>query len=162
MVPPGKDASQWELWRREGTIRGTVAAMGGTSVLMAAVFGFVSVAGWRSPDNLPVGPLLILIALVLAVVFAAYSLSSRWACRAASRNGASPSPDEQEEDKLWIAGGLHNNPKNPHIMVPKRSGSGTGMTVNVGNAKGRAAVAVFLAVFVVLPLVIGGILALSR
>ena len=160
MVPPSKDASTWELWRREGTIRGTVAAMGGVSALTAALVGLLSVAGWRNPDALPMGPVLILVALILAVVLVAYALSSRWARRSALKSGVMPTAEEQEEDKLWTVGGLYNNPDDPHILVPKRSGSGTGMTVNVGNAKGRAAVVIFLAVFVVLPLALGGILAL--
>ncbi|MET4059434.1 putative membrane protein [Arthrobacter sp. UYP6] len=160
MVPPSNNATKWELWRREGTICGTVAAMGGASALIAALVGVLAVAGWQNPDSLPVGPVLILIALILGVVAASYALSTRWARRTAQKNGVMPTAEEQEEDKLWIAGGLYNNPDNPHILVPKREGAGTGLTVNVGNSKGRAAVVAFLGVFVVFPLVLGGILAL--
>ncbi|MCC3269504.1 DUF1648 domain-containing protein [Arthrobacter gengyunqii] len=155
MVPPSQDATAWELWRREGMIRGTVATMGGVSALTAALVGLLSVAGWRNPDALPMGPVLILLALILAVVFVAYTLSSRWARRSALKSGVMPTAQEQEEDKQWTVGGLYNNPDDPHILVPKRSGSGTGMTVNVGNAKGRAAVVVFLGLFVGVPLVFG-------
>ena len=160
MAPAAQDASPWELWRREGTIRGTVAAMGGTSVLLAALMGLLAVAGWNNPDSLPLGPVLVLVALILAVTAAAYALCSRWARRAALRNGVSPTGEEAQADKLWVAGGLYNNPDDPHILVSKRPGSGTGMTVNVGHAKGRAAVAIFLALFVGLPVLLGLILAL--
>ena len=50
MVPPNRDATLWELYRREGMIRGTVAAMGGTSVLIAVIIGFLTAAGWKNPE----------------------------------------------------------------------------------------------------------------
>lgn len=160
MAPPSKDPTPWELWRREGMIRGIVAAMGIISALITALVGLLSVAAWKNPDHLSAWPVLILVALILGAIFAADALSSRWARRSALKNGVTPTAEEEEEDKLWTVGGFYNNPNDPHILVPKRSGSGTGMTVNIGNAKGRGAVVVFLAVFVVLPLVLGGILAL--
>ncbi len=160
MIPATRDTSPWENWRREGTIRGTIAAMGGTSLLLAALMGLLAVAGWNNPDSLPLGPLLVLVALILANVFVVYSLCSRWARRTALRNGVSPTEEEAEEDKLWVAGGFYNNPADPRVLVPKRSGSGTGLTVNVGHRKGRAAVVVFLAVCVGLPLLFGVIFSL--
>lgn len=160
MVPRNPDATPWELWRREGTIRGIVAGMGGMSVLMAVLMGVVSVSAWRNPDGFPAGSVLLVIVLILVAVLAASALSSRWARRTALRNGITPTVREQEEDKLWIAGGIYNNPKDPRIIVPKRAGSGTGVTVNIGNSKGRAAVVVFLTFFVVVPLVLLGVSAL--
>ncbi|MFJ7750911.1 DUF1648 domain-containing protein [Arthrobacter sp. NPDC097144] len=160
MIPPNQNATPWELWRREGTIRGLVAGMGGMSVLLAALMGVMSVSAWRNPDGFPSASVLILIVLILVGVIAASALSSRWARRTALRNGITPTVPEQEEDKLWIAGGIYNNAKDPRVIVPKRAGFGTGVTVNVGNSKGRAAVVIFLAVFVGIPLVLLGVSAL--
>lgn len=164
MDPPDKDkeATGWDLYRREGMIRGTVAGMGCASILTAVLIGFLTVAGWKNPEHVPPGPALLLTALILGVVLGSYRIASGWARRTALAAGVLPTAAEQEEEKLWIAGGLYNNPEDPHILVPKRTGSGTGtgMTVNVGNSKGRAAVVVFLAVFVVFPLILGTVLAL--
>jgi uncharacterized membrane protein len=160
MVPPDRDATPWELYRREGMIRGTVAALGGTSVLLAAIFGFLAVAGWKNPDHVPLWPALLLTALILGVVLVSYAASSRWARLTALGKGIRPTAAEQEEEKLWTVGGLYNNPEDPHVLVSKRTGTGTGLTVNVGNSKGRAAVVIFLIVFVVFPLVLGTIAAL--
>lgn len=160
MVPRNPDATPWELWRREGTIRGIVAGMGGMSVLMAALMAVVSVSAWKNPDGFPAGSVLLVIVLILVAALGASALSSRWARRTALRNGITPTVREQEEDKLWIAGGIYNNPKDPRIIVPKRGGFGTGVTVNIGTSKGRAAVVVFLTFFVAVPLVLLGVSAL--
>ncbi|MCC9196710.1 DUF1648 domain-containing protein [Arthrobacter sp. zg-Y820] len=160
MVPPDRDATPWGLYRREGMIRGTVAALGGTSVLLAVIVGFLTVAGWKNPDHVPLWPALLLTALILGVVLASYAAASRWARRTALDRGIRPTAAEQEEEKLWTVGGFYNNPEDPHVLVPKRTGTGTGLTVNVGNSKGRTAVVVFLSVVVVFPLVLGTIVAL--
>ncbi|MCC9174254.1 DUF1648 domain-containing protein [Arthrobacter sp. zg-Y179] len=160
MVPPEKDPSPWELYRREGMIRGTVVALGGTSVLIAALIGALTVAGWRSPDHVSGGPALVMIPLILGFLVLSYTAAARWARRTAERHGARPTEEEEEEEKRWVGGILYNDPNDPHILVPKRSGSGTGLTVNVGNRRGRTAVVVFLVVFVVLPAVFGVFLAL--
>lgn len=160
MVPPSRESTDWELYRREGMIRGTVAGMGAASLLLAALIGFISVAGWKAPDRVPLWPALVLGVLILAGVLVSYQAASRWARRTAVRSGVSPTADEQEEEKLWIAGILYNNPDDPHVLVPKRDGAGTGLTVNVGNRRGRAAVVIFLLLFVALPLVFGLIQAL--
>ncbi|UWX96138.1 DUF1648 domain-containing protein [Arthrobacter zhaoxinii] len=157
MVPPEKNPSDWELYRREGMVRGTVVALGGTSVLIAALIGALTVAGWRSPDHVRGGPALVVIPLILGFLILSYAAAARWARRTAERDGVSPTVEEQEqeEDKRWVGGILYNDPNDPHILVPKRSGTGTGLTVNVGNRRGRAAVVVFLVVFVVVPTVFG-------
>ena len=160
MVPAEQRATVWERYRREGMIRGTIAAMGGVGVLLACILGYLTVNGWRNPEQVALWPALTGTGLLLAAVVAAYALASRWARRTALARGTHPTEEEQAEDRLWVAGGFYNNPDDPHVLVPKRSGSGTGMTVNVGNAKGRAAVVVFLAVFVGIPLVLGVVLAL--
>ena len=160
MAAPAKEATEWELYRREGMIRGTVAGMGVSSLLLAALIGFMAVAGWEAPDRVPLWPALVLGVLILAGVLVSYQAASRWARRTALRDGISPTAGEQEEGKLWIAGILYNNPDDPHILVPKRDGAGTGLTMNVGNSRGRAAVVVFLLVFVAGPLILGLVLAL--
>ncbi|MCQ1995124.1 DUF1648 domain-containing protein [Arthrobacter sp. zg-Y1171] len=151
MVPPETDSSDWELYRREGTIRGTVAALGWTSFLIAVLIGTLTVAGWRTPDHVPAGPALVMVALILGCLVLCYAAGARWARRTAERDGVRPTAEEQEEEKRWVGGILYNDPNDPHVLVPKRSGSGTGLTVNVGNRAGRTAVVVFLVVFVVLP-----------
>lgn len=144
-------------------IRGTVAAMGSTAVLIAVIFGFLTVTGWNNPKHVPVWPVLLLTAVILGAVLASYAMASRWARRTALHEGIRPTAAEQKEEKLWTVGGLfYNNPEDPHVLVPKRTGTGTGLTVNVGNSMGRAAVAIFLCVFVVVPLVLGTIGALER
>ncbi|MDM7989638.1 DUF1648 domain-containing protein [Arthrobacter sp. zg-Y877] len=160
MILPDKDPSDWELYRREGMIRGTVAALGGTSVLVAALIGGLTVAGWRTPDHVPAGPALMMVPLILGCLFLSYTAAGRWARRTAERDGVHPTAEEREEDKRWVGGILYNDPNDPHILVPKRSGSGTGLTVNVGNRRGLTAVVVFLMVFVVLPTVFGVFMAL--
>jgi uncharacterized membrane protein len=160
IAPPAEDASPWKLYVREGVNRGTVAALGSTSILLAALFGFFAVAGWLAPDHLPLWPVITLTALILGVIPVSYASASRWARRTAAAREIVPTESETEDEKLWVAGVLYNNPADPHVLVPKRSGTGLGLTVNVGNRKGRIAVAVFLAVFVILPLVLGVVLAL--
>ncbi|AOY72379.1 DUF5808 domain-containing protein [Paenarthrobacter ureafaciens] len=61
---------------------------------------------------------------------------------------------------MWVAGVIYHNPENPHVLVPKRAGTGVGWTVNVGSHKGSLVVGVFLGGFVVLPIVLGVIASL--
>ena len=160
MDQPDKDASLWKLYGREAVIRGTVAAMGGTSILLAVLFGFLAAAGWVNPDRVPLWPAIVLTALILAVIPVSYAAASRWAHRTAHHQGIRPTEAEEQESRLWVAGIIYNNPEDPQLLVPRRAGTGLGLTVNVGNRKGRIAVAIFLTVFVVFPLVLGVVLAL--
>jgi len=79
--------------------------------------------------------------------------ASRWARRAAALDGVYPTAEEQAEDAKWVAGILYNDPADPHVLVAKRQGSG--MSVNVGNPRGRTVTVIFLMLFVVLPMGIG-------
>lgn len=160
MVQVDDDASLWERYRREGTIRGTVAVLGGTSVLIAAIIGFLSVAGWTTPDHVAWWPAAVVTALFLVVIPVSYAAAARWARRTASAQGIHPTAADEQEEKLWIAGVLYNDPNDPHLLVAKRAGTGVGLTVNVGNTRGRVAVAVFLGLFVVLPVILGVVAAL--
>lgn len=155
-----KDASPWKLYSREAVVRGTVAAMGGTSILLAVLFGFLAVAGWINPDRVPLWPAIVLTALILAVIPVSYAAASRWAHRTAHHQGIRPTEAEEQESRLWVAGVIYNNPEDPHVLVPKRAGTGVGWTVNVGSRKGRVVMGVVLGVFVVLPIVLGVVLAL--
>lgn len=160
MIIPDNEPSLWELYRREGMIRGTIAAMGGTTILIAVLSGYFAVAGWTNPDHVSSWPALLLTALILGIVPLSYAAASQWAHRTALSRGIRPTAAEEEEEKLWIAGILYNNPDDPHILVPKRSGTGIGLTVNVGTPKGRAVSVIFLVVFVVGPLALGAMAAL--
>ncbi|WP_217376592.1 DUF5808 domain-containing protein [Paenarthrobacter ureafaciens] len=80
--------------------------------------------------------------------------------RTAHYQGIRPTEAEEQESRLWVAGVIYNNPEDPHVLVPKRAGTGVGWTVNVGSRKGRVVMGVFLGVFVVLPIVLGVVLAL--
>ncbi|MFF1830505.1 DUF1648 domain-containing protein [Paenarthrobacter sp. NPDC058040] len=160
MIIPDNEPSLWELYRREGMIRGTIATLGSTTILIAVLSGFFAVAGWANPNHVSSWPALLLTALILGVIPLSYASASRWAHRTALSRGIRPTAAEEEEEKLWIAGILYNNPDDPHILVPKRSGTGIGLTVNVGSPKGRAVSVIFLVVFVVAPLALGAMAAL--
>lgn len=160
MVPPDKDATDWSLYGREGMLRGTIAVLGGTSILTAIMIGYLCVAGWTNPEHVPLWPAVMTTALIFALIPVAFTAASRWSRRTALRRGITPTAAEQKEEKLWIAGFLYNNPDDPDIWVPKRTGTGTGFTLNIGNTKGRTATIIFLAVFVALPLIFGLISAL--
>ncbi|MFJ4208517.1 DUF1648 domain-containing protein [Paenarthrobacter sp. NPDC089675] len=155
MVVPDQEPSAWELHRQEGLIRGTIAALGCTSFLIAVLSGFFTVAGWANPDRVPLWPALLLTALILGAIPVSYASSSRWARRTALGQGIKPTALEENEDKLWIVGILYNNPADARVLVPKRPGTGIGLTVNVGSPKGRAISIVFTILFVVVPLVLG-------
>ncbi|MBD8045410.1 DUF1648 domain-containing protein [Arthrobacter sp. Sa2BUA2] len=155
MVQENENASPWELYRREGMIRGTVAALGATSFLMAVVIGYLTLAGWTTPDRAPIWPALAATGAVLVALTCAFAAATRWARRAAEREGVYPSAEENAEDSKWVAGILYNDADDPHVLVSKRQGTGTGMTVNVGNRRGRAVVVIFLLLFVGLPLGLG-------
>lgn len=155
MVVPDKEPSIWELYRQEGLIRGTIAALGCTSFLIAVLSAFFTVAGWANPGRVPAWPVLFLTALILGVIPLSYASASRWARRTALGQGISPTASEEKEDKNWIVGILYNNPADPRVLVPKRPGTGIGLTVNVGSPKGRALSIIFLIVFVGLPLMLG-------
>ncbi|MCC3282448.1 DUF1648 domain-containing protein [Arthrobacter caoxuetaonis] len=155
MTPADPNATPWEAFRREGMIHGTVSAMGIVSLLLAGCVGYLSIQGWQDPAQVAVWPALLLSGAVLIAIGGTYAAASRRARREAARHGIFPSDQEQAEDAKWIAGILRNDPDDPHVLVPKRKGSGTGLTVNVGNARGRAAVVAFLVFVVLLPAGLG-------
>lgn len=156
-VPVKKTASEWELYRREGMLRGTVAALGFCSLIFSLLFGGISALSWTQPDVLPAWPILIGVSVVLLAVGGAYAVGQRWSRKAAARAEVAPTPEERAEDQLWVAGILYNNPQDPHIMVRKREGTGYGLTVNIGNRKGRYGALLFLALVLLAPVGLAGL-----
>ena len=100
-------------------------------------------------------PALVLSGCILAVMIPVYAAAERNSRREAARRGIHPTDEERADDAKWIGGILLNDPRNPHVLVPKRNGTGTGLTVNVGNVRGRTAVVLFLIVVIVLPVGLG-------
>jgi len=155
MSPAEPSPSAWRRIQREGAERGAVALLGVTSLLTALLTGTASLPTWRGDDTFnPAGTIVLCLALLGAAfpVFAGYG---RWASRRAEAAGVTPSAEEAAEDRLWLPGGIYNDPATPEVMVPKRAGHGYGLTVNVGHRKGRSVVAVFLVLVVGLPLGLG-------
>ena len=155
MTPAEPGTSSWEGYRRQGSIRGTVSALGLCSVAVSAVIGLMTVAGWRTPELVPIWPVLALLPLVLILLPASFAYETKRALRAAETQGFHPTAEESAEEAKWVAGSLYKDAADSRILVSKRPGSGMGMTVNIGNRKGRAAVVLFLVLFVGLPLAAG-------
>lgn len=155
MTQAAKDPTDWQRYRQEGTQRGIVAALGWVSLLTALLMGAISYQGWTSPDSLSVfWPTTLYVLSIFAAVILPFRSWERWADRQASAQGVHPSEEERAEDRLWLPGGIYNNPEDDRIMVSKREGYGIGATVNVGPRKGKITVAVFLAVFVLGPILL--------
>ncbi|CAM3306481.1 hypothetical protein PSET11_03225 [Arthrobacter ulcerisalmonis] len=147
-------ASDWERFRHEGTIRGTLAVLGFCALVFSIMFGQLSVAGWTQPEQFSGWPVVVGILALLAALAGAFAVAQRWSRAAAGRAGIAPTSAERAEDDKWIAGILYNDPADPHLWVPKRAGPGLGLTINVGHRKGRVAVIVFLVLVIVLPFVL--------
>ncbi|MGW9405372.1 DUF1648 domain-containing protein [Arthrobacter sp. NPDC055585] len=143
--------SAWDELRRRGNIAGTVSALGVCSLIVAVVIGTLTVAGWRTPELVPIWPALTVMPLVLAALPACYGWETRRALQAARNQGINPTDEEAAEEAKWIAGILYNDEADPRVLVSKRRGSGMGMTINIGNRAGRTAVVVFLIVCALLP-----------
>lgn len=155
LMNPPKDPSAWKRYRLEGAERATVAVLGWISLLTVLLVGYLGVQGWTTPQAVSFRwPLAVYLVLVFVMIFLPYRRWSRWADAQAAEYGFAPTAEEEAEERLWLPGGIYNNPDEPLIMVPKREGYGTGLTVNVGNRAGRAAVVVFLVLFVGGPLVL--------
>lgn len=156
MVPvftqPAREPSGWARFRHEGVARATVSVLGWVSLLTALFVGWLSVSGWTTPERIAMRWPLVLYLVALAVfLFQPFRRWRRWSDRQAEEAGFAPTPQEAAEDRLWLPGGIYNNPDEPRVMVPKREGHGTGLTINVGNRTGRAIAIGFVLVIVVLP-----------
>ena len=155
LLNPTRNPSAWKRYRLEGAERATISALGWISLLTVLLVGFLGVQGWIGPDEVSFAwPMALYLVLVFLMIFLPYRRWNRWADARASEHGFTPTAEEEAEERLWLPGGIYNNPDEPLIMVPKREGYGVGTTINVGNRAGRTAVVVFLLVFVGGPLVL--------
>lgn len=153
--PPRPEATAWELHRREGMARGTIAALGLTSLALAVTLCLQGPQGGTGPDRPTAPPALLSIPLFLLVVIGSYAVAARWAARAAARAGVAPTVQEAAADRLWISGIIYNNPEDARLLVPRREGAGYGLTINLGNRAGRIGAICFVALVVLVPLALG-------
>ncbi|WP_417217291.1 DUF1648 domain-containing protein [Arthrobacter sp.] len=152
LSPARAEPSQYRRIQREGMIRGTMGGLGITTVLLAALFSSLAIESWLRPEYMGGWFAVLFAAIILVAIAWAFWRGSRWAAQRAETAGIRPDADEAAEDRLWLWGGIfYNNPADPQIMVAKREGTGTGLTVNVGSRGGKWAVAVFLLLLVGLP-----------
>lgn len=155
MTQPKADPTPYQRYRQEGTHRALISVLGWVSLLTMLLIGYISVSGWTGPEQLSVfWPMSLFLIGTVAVIILPFRRWERWSTGQAAANGVYPGEEDLAEDRLWLPGGIHNNPDDPHILVPKREGHGTGLTVNVGHRRGKTVVAVFLAVFVLGPILL--------
>lgn len=153
VMNPPQDPSEWKRYRLEGAERATISVLGWISLLTVLLVGYLGVQGWITPDEVSLQwPFSLYLVLIFVMIFLPYRRWSRWADAQAGEHGFTPTADEQAAERLWLPGGIYNNPDEPLILVSKREGYGTGATINVGNRAGRTAAIVFLVVFVGGPL----------
>lgn len=153
MSPARKKRSEYGLVRHEGMIRGTIGALGLTAIALAALLSSLALEGWLRPEHVG-GWFAAFFAVILLVPIGwAMWRGSRWAQRRVIELGIHPDQDEAAEERRWVAGGLfYNDPADPQILVPKREGTGMGLTVNIGNPKGKWAMVIFLLLIIGLPI----------
>lgn len=153
MSPARKKPSEYRLIHREGMLRGTMAALGLTSIVLAVLFSSLAIQGWVRPEHMGGWFAMLLAPIMLVPIGWAFWRGSRWAQRRTTQLGVHPDQDEAAEERRWVAGGLfYNDPADPQFLVPKREGTGTGLTVNIGNPKGKWAMVIFLLLIIGLPI----------
>lgn len=152
MSPARAEPSPYRRIQREGMIRGTIGGLGATTVLLALLFSGLAIEGWLRPEYVGGWFAVLFTGLILVVIGWSFWRGSRWARHQAAAAGIHPDAEEAAEERLWLWGGiLYNNPADPQVLVPKREGTGTGLTVNVGNPGGKWAVAIILLLVIGLP-----------
>lgn len=152
MSPARAHPSPYRRIQREGMIRGTIGGLGATTVLLALLFSSLAIEGWLRPEYVGGWFAMLFTGFILVVIGWSFWRGSRWARRRAAAAGIHPDAEEAAEERLWLWGGiLYNNPADPQMMVPKREGTGMGLTVNVGSRGGKWAVAIILLVVIGLP-----------
>ncbi len=93
--------------------------------------------------------LLLICGVLLAVVLVLVLPMPRSRTKARTRADRGPTPAMfRDDDRYWYGGILYNNPDDPAVFVPKRSG--LGRTVNFGHPQGK----LLLIGMLLLPLVI--------
>lgn len=151
LIPRGDELSTWKKLQRISMARSTSMLMGIVALGLSTAVSSMVVAGWQSMNTGSVWPIVIGSSLLLPFTVLVYWLGSHWARRRATELGISPSAEEAGDDSLWVAGFLYNNPEDPAIMVPQRSGLGSGSTINVGNPKGRTIAFTFVVIMSAFP-----------
>jgi uncharacterized membrane protein len=146
------EQSEWEACRREGDRRVIIVILSTAALMTVALVSVATLQVWAQVQSFSAWPIfLCILAAIMIAVPTSRAVSSQVKQRA-SAAGVRPSSNEELEDSRWLPGSILNDPHDPQIMVPKREGTGYGLTVNVGHRKGRAVVAGFLVITLGLPL----------
>lgn len=149
---PAQYPTDWARYRQEGVHRATVSVLGWVSLLTTLLIGTLAVSSWTTPERVSLRwPILLYFLALVITMFQPFRYWRNWADRRVEEAGTGPTPEEAAEDRLWLAGGIYNNPEEPRVMVSKREGHGIGTTINVGNRRGRVIAISFVLVTVVLP-----------
>jgi uncharacterized membrane protein len=114
-----------------------ISLLGQLAVVMAAVLGWLSVAGWLAPGS----PALVFtgtigMLVLIAGVLVVFLIRWRTVIRASGDASAAQAPDAPDDDRHWMGGVFYVNRDDPAIFVPRRFG--IGWTMNLGNAGGIA------------------------
>lgn len=161
--------SFWEHFRLEGSHRGVQGGLGWLTAVMNVMMIHLMVEGWSiarqqsgsEPTSQSMWMILIYIVLMFVVMVPPFRRWSRWSREAAARHGVHLSAEDEAEEERWLPLGLLNDPDDPRLFPPKRDGYGTGLTFNVGHAKGRLVLVAFLAI-VFVPLIIVFVIAANQ
>lgn len=146
MMSAAEEGSDWERLRREGSARGIRSGLGWMALVIVVSVSLLSVQAWTSEDmSSAAWPLVLLLTGTLVALVPPYLYWARWARRTAEQHQIRPTPQEEAEDRRWLPLGLYRDADDRRVLVPKRSGSGSGSTFNVGHAKGRAVAIAVLA-----------------
>lgn len=161
MVPmfDSTDPAQRSLWghfRVEGSHRALRAVLGWITLLLNLMFVYLTAQSWSyareaadgTGADMPMWPVLLFLVGIFVVMVPPFRQWARWSRRTAAEHGVHPTPEEEAEERRWLPGGILNDPTEPKLFVPKREGYGVGVTLNVGHAKGKAVVVVFLLVII--------------
>jgi uncharacterized membrane protein len=152
MTPSEPEQSGWETYRREGDRRVIIVILSTAALMTVAIVSVATLQVWAQVQSFSAWPVfLCILAAVMIAVPVSRAVSADMKQRA-SAAGFRPSSDEELDDSRCLPGGFLNDPDDPQVMVPKRKGTGYGMTINVGHWKGRTLVAGFLVVTLGLPL----------
>lgn len=151
VIPRGIDSSAWRRIQRVSAARSTGMLMGIVALGISVSVSLTVIAGWEQRATNTLWPTIIGSSLLLPLTVGVYWLGARWARYRAAEHGITPSPEESGDDSLWVAGFLYNNPEDSAIMVPLRSGLGSGTTINVGNPAGRTISIAFVVIMTAFP-----------
>lgn len=146
--------SLWGHFRVEGSHRALRAVLGWITLLLNLMFVYLTAQSWSyareaadgTGADMPMWPVLLFLVGIFVVMVPPFRQWARWSRRTAAEHGVHPTPEEEAEERRWLAGGILNDPTEPKLFVPKREGYGVGVTLNVGHTKGKAVVVVFLLV----------------